>query len=147
MYVFLAFVINSIIRSYSTTLSTAWRDMQRFLRDMDNNVLEDMMFGISGAARKHIFENLPSRLAVMIAADMDYISNMGNPSENQISSATQDALNHLAHLMKISEIGGLFPSDKGYISEIYEREREGITDEDRLFRFDICYRDIPDSIH
>ena len=105
------------------------------------------MFGISGAARKHIFENLPSRLAVMIAADMDYISNMGNPSENQISSATQDALNHLAHLMKISEIGGLLPSDKGYISEIYEREREGITDEDRLFRFDICYRDILDSIH
>lgn len=61
------------------------RNIQRLLRDVDNKDLMLMMRGFSGEARKRIFDNMSTRLGIMIAEDMD---RMGAVKVKDISSAT-----------------------------------------------------------
>lgn len=49
------------------------RDIQRLLREITNGDLAKLMPGLSGEARKRIFDNMPSMLAKMVLEDVGYM--------------------------------------------------------------------------
>ena len=77
------------------------RSTQRWLRDVDNGDLALALKGLSGNARKQVFNNLSERLAIMMADDME---SMGNVKLSEIADAALNIFNTLLHLIKTAEV-------------------------------------------
>lgn len=80
-------------------------ELQRLMRETENSTIELAMKGMSGAARKRIFDNLSTRLAKLIAAD---ISCMGPVRMVDISDASQRILTSIIELIDAGEIAGRY---------------------------------------
>ncbi len=77
------------------------RDLQRLLRDVDNNDLAVAMMVLSGEARRHIFNNTSERLADMLAEDMEF---MGRIRLADSEAAIAKIFNIILKLMEYEEI-------------------------------------------
>lgn len=77
------------------------RNIQRVLRDVDNCDLAVAMKGLSGDARRRLFSNLSSRLAIMIKEDMEF---MGPVRMKDVSSAVLKIYNIIIRLIRSGEI-------------------------------------------
>ena len=82
------------------------RNMQRLLRDVDNNELAVAMKGLSGSARKNILCNLSERLALMIAEDMKCMGPV------RIKDVVECCLHILTIIVKLLETGELYSPDE-----------------------------------
>ena len=89
------------------------KELQRVMREIDNVALSLSMKGMSGQARKHIFDNLSERLGKMIAEDM---VNMGPVRVVDILDASQKILNVLIKLIDTGEIAGNYE----YLEPFYQ---------------------------
>lgn len=79
------------------------KDIQRLLRDVDNSELVMAMKGMSGKARKRIFDNLSERLGELVAED---IVNLVQVRAIDIIEAIQKILNKLIRLINVGELYG-----------------------------------------
>ena len=77
------------------------RNIQRVLRDVDNCDLAVAMKGLSSDARRRLFSNLSSRLAIMIKEDMEC---MGTVRMKDVSSAVLKIYNIIIRLIRSGEI-------------------------------------------
>lgn len=75
------------------------RAIQRWFREVDFYELALIMRGLSGCVRERIFNNLPKRVAVSIAEDIEY---MGKQPCDKIATTMQKAF---AILMKLIDCG------------------------------------------
>jgi hypothetical protein len=75
--------------------------IQRILREVDCNELAIAMKGLSGNARRRIFNNLSPRLAAMIAEDMEY---MGPVRMKDVDESVIKIMNVVLKLAKAGEI-------------------------------------------
>lgn len=89
------------------------KELQRVMREVDNVVLTLAMKGMSGEARKHIFDNLSERLALEIAKDMTSFSPV---RAVDILEASQKILTVLIRLIDMGEIGGIYE----YLEPFYQ---------------------------
>lgn len=81
------------------------KGLQRILRDISNTELVVAMKGLSGDARRRIFDNLSERLAKMIAEDM---GNIGPVRMLDVLEATQKLLAVIIRLIDRGEIVGQY---------------------------------------
>ena len=88
------------------------KDVQRLMREVDNVVLSFAMKGISGNARKRIFDNLSERLGKYIAENMVH---MAPVRAIDIVDAMQKMLNKLIKLVDAGELYGNY----GYLEPFY----------------------------
>lgn len=79
------------------------KELQRVMRDVDNMVLTLAMKGMSGEARKHIFNNVSQRLGKMLAEDM---VSMGPVRIVDVLEASQTVLNIIIRLIDNGDIAG-----------------------------------------
>lgn len=77
------------------------RDIQRILREVDNNELAVAMKALSGNACRRIFDNLSPRLAAMIAEDIEY---MGPVRMKDVDESVIKIMNVVLKLAKVGEI-------------------------------------------
>jgi hypothetical protein len=77
------------------------RALQRLLRDVDNCDLQPVLRAVSGACRKHVFENMSEQRAIMTAEDMDW---MWSVSVRKIRDASFKVLSSLIKLINCAEI-------------------------------------------
>ena len=77
------------------------KDIQRFLRDVDNSSLIVAMKGLPGKARARIFNNMSERLAVMLANNMAY---MGPVRFKDVEEECVKLMKSLLKLAEFSEI-------------------------------------------
>lgn len=77
-------------------------DVQRVLRNISNGTLAVAMKGMPGRARARIFQNVSSRIAVMIADDMSY---MGPVRFADVEDGCVRIIKELLELWSNSEIG------------------------------------------
>ncbi len=94
-YYFLIKVADYAIRSLSNN------DMQRLLREVDNNDLEVALMGVSGEARRRVITNVSQRLAVMLIEDMDF---MGKVRLSDVAAAISKVFSTLIKLLNCGEI-------------------------------------------
>ena len=101
------------------------RNIQRLLRDVDNCDLAVAMKGLSGDARRRLFSNLSSRLAVMVKEDMEY---MGPVRMKDVSTAVLKIFNIIIRLIswgEITSVDGEVLCAFGKIFETVEDEAMG----------------------
>ena len=79
--------------------------LSRLMREVDNMDLALAMKGLSGDARKHIFNCLSERLGKMIAEDMEY---MGPVRAVDVLEATQKIIMILIRLIERGEVVGCY---------------------------------------
>ena len=72
------------------------RSLQRGLREIDNADLELALKGLSGEARKRVFDNMSKRLSIMIVEDME---DMGNYRTVRIGEAIKKILHMFIRLI------------------------------------------------
>lgn len=77
------------------------RCVQRLLRDIDNSDIALALIGLSGNARRKVFDNLSKRLAFMIADDMEYL---GTVEMFDVANAALVIFNTLLRLILSAEI-------------------------------------------
>lgn len=77
------------------------RDIQRILREVDNNELAVAMKALSGNACRRIFNNLSPRLATRIAEDIMY---MGPVRMKDVDESVIKIMNVVLKLAKVGEI-------------------------------------------
>lgn len=77
------------------------RSVQRLLRDVDNCDLTLAMKGLSGEARRCFLDNLSTRLAIMIAEDLE---NLGAVPLRDVATAVIKIFNVLIKLISYGEI-------------------------------------------
>lgn len=77
------------------------QDLQRWLREMENSILKVALKGLGSKARKHVFQNMSKRLAVMIADEMIL---EGFMEECEIILASQEMLNVWQRLAQEGEV-------------------------------------------
>lgn len=77
------------------------RSTQRLLRDVSNMDLALALIGLSGEARRKVFQNLSENLAIMIAEDMKI---MGNIELRDSAAASLKIFNILLRLVRTAEI-------------------------------------------
>lgn len=89
------------------------KELQRVMREVDNFTLAMAMKGMSGEARKHIFDNLSQRLAKLVAEDIMY---MGPVRVVDILEAAQKILTIFIMLVEKGEIAGKYE----YLEPFYQ---------------------------
>lgn len=62
-----------VAETAKTLILLSDRDIQRLLREIEISSLEVAMKGMPGKARARIFDNMSSRLSIMVAEDMSYM--------------------------------------------------------------------------
>ncbi len=77
------------------------KELQRLMREIDNNDLSVAMKGLSGDARRRIFSCMSERLGKMIAEDMEY---MGPVRAIDVVESTQKIITVLICLIERGEI-------------------------------------------
>lgn len=77
------------------------KELQRVFREIENTTLALAMKGMSGNARKHIFENLSEKLGRLIAEQMNY---MGPVRIVEVLEASQQILAIIIRLIDMGEI-------------------------------------------
>ncbi len=85
------------------------RSVQRLLRDVEYAKMEMALIGLSGAARKKIFDNLSLRLAVMFAEDIEFI---GPVQMKDLEKAVGNVFSILTKLIEYGEIES--PDEESY---------------------------------
>lgn len=83
------------------------RDVQRLLREITNGDLAKLMIGLSGEARKRIFDNMSRRLAQMILEDIEYMGAYDNMDERLRKAIKESAGNVLGTAFKLREQGDI----------------------------------------
>ena len=83
------------------------RDVQRLLREITNGDLAKLMIGLSGEARKRIFDNMSRRLAQMILEDIEYMGAYDNIDERLRKAIKESAGNVLGIAFKLREQGDI----------------------------------------
>ena len=81
--------------------SVSDRDVQRILREVENNDLAIVMKGLTAEARDVIFKNLSARMATMIREDMEF---MGEVTTKQVGEKAQDIMIIIVKLMSLNEL-------------------------------------------
>ena len=92
-----------IIHDNETAGTHNGAELQRVMRDVDNMVLILAMKGMSGEARRHIFNNVSQRLGKMLAEDM---VSMGPVRIVDVLEASQTVLNIIIRLIDNGDIAG-----------------------------------------
>ena len=92
--------------------SVSDRDVQRILREVENNDLAIVMKGLTAEARDVIFKNLSARMATMIREDMEF---MGEVTTKQVGEKAQDIMIIIVKLMSLNE---LLDNEYGIISRM-----------------------------
>lgn len=78
----------SIINQTSLTiLALSDRELQRLLREIENNSLTLAMKGFPGSVRKRIFDNVSGRLGILLAEDMMYMGPVRRKDVEECCSA------------------------------------------------------------
>ena len=85
------------------------RSVQRLLRDVEYAKMEMALIGLSGAARKKVFDNLSLRLAVMCAEDIEFI---GPVQMKDLEKAVGNVFSILTKLIEYGEIES--PDEESY---------------------------------
>ena len=83
------------------------RDVQRLLREITNGDLAKLMIGLSGEARKRIFDNMSRRLAQMILEDIEYMGAYDNMDDRLRKAIKESAGNVLGIAFKLREQGDI----------------------------------------
>ena len=106
------------------------RGVQRLLREVDNMDLTIAMKGLSGDARRRIFDNLSERLVHMVAEDMEA---MGPVRALDVLESVQKLLTTLIRLVDCAEILGQYE----YLEPFYDMFRvDAKNAHDKDLRFD-----------
>ena len=92
------------------------RGIMRALREIDNSELSISMKGLSGEVRKRIFDSMSSRLAVMIAEDMDF---MGELRMDDIAGSATRVFNKISRLIDSGEIKCYDPETLSFIKKLF----------------------------
>ena len=79
-------------------------DIQRILREVDNNELAIAMKELSGNARRRIFDNLSPRLANMIVEDLEYRGLIERIKMSEVNESVMKIMNIVLKLAKVREI-------------------------------------------
>ena len=85
------------------------RQLQRWLRDVENGDIAVAMKALSGECRRRIFTNMSERLALMIAEDMNF---MGPVRIKDATDAVWKVFNVLIKLISYGEI--MSPDEKAF---------------------------------
>lgn len=94
------------------------RSMERLLREIDNISITVAMKGMPGKARKRIFDNVSTRLGIMLAEDMSF---MGPVRMKDVEAACHEILKKLLRLEDRGEIAGFDTSVLKIVMDVYDR--------------------------
>ena len=107
------------------------RDVQRLLREADQNDLMIVMKGLPGKARKRIFDNISERLGEMIAEDMEYA---GPVRMCDVEECCYQMMNHLITLENTAQVStdvtvmkvvmDIYRSNNDRLNEIKEKYKK-----------------------
>ncbi len=92
-------------------------EIQRILREIDNNTLSVAMKGFSGTVRKKFFDNLSSRLGHLIAEDMVY---MGPARLRDVEKSCAKIMETYIKLAGSGEITSTYAQAAKLVLDIYE---------------------------
>ena len=92
------------------------RDVQRILRDIDIKDASLAMKGMKGQARKRIFDNISTRLGVMVAEDMDF---MGPVRMRDVEESAAKITRMYVKLADRAEIEGNMASEAKLVLDMY----------------------------
>lgn len=109
---------HSIIGQLSITIEKlSDNEMQRILREIDNNTLSVAMKGLSGTVRKKFFDNLSSRLGQLIAKDVVY---MGPVRLRDVEQSCVKIMKIYIKLADSGEITSTYTQNAKLVLDIYE---------------------------
>lgn len=94
-----------ISETAKTLIMISNKDIQRLLRETDNSTLAVAMKGLPGKARARIFDNMSSRLAVMIAEQMSYMGPV------RMKDVQEDCVKIMKTLLKLWNNGEIIDYD------------------------------------
>ena len=95
--------------------------IQRVLRDVDNCDVSLAMKGLSGEARRRILNNLSRRIAVMVAADMEW---MGTVRMQEVAASIDKIFGVIIKLLNIGEIVSADSEPLCLFKKIFEAEED-----------------------
>lgn len=90
------------------------RDLQRLLREMEIATLEVALKGLGSKAKRHVFNNMSKRLAVMVADD---IEDMEEVRTRDMAEANQKLLDTLIGLIGMGEVNS---AEYGYLGLFFD---------------------------
>lgn len=93
------------------------KEMQRMLREIDNNTLSMAMKGLPGTARKKFFDNLSSRLGYMIAENIVFI---GPVRQKDVEESCAKIMKIYVQLADSGEIISTDTENGKLVLDIYE---------------------------
>lgn len=96
------FVVKSLER---VILNTSNWDLQRLLRETENSILKVAMKGFGRAARRHIFDNMSKKLAVLIAEEMMLEGDVRMQEIVEASQYIMDIWNRLLENGEVADAG------------------------------------------
>ena len=110
------------------------KEIQRMLREIDNNTLSVAMKGLPGAARKKFFDNLSPRLGNMVAEDMVF---MGPVRLRDVEESCARIMKIYIKLSDSGEIISTGTEDAKLVLDIYEtaqKQNKEIKDKYRMIK-------------
>lgn len=100
-----------------TFIAISDKSMERLLREIDNTCIAVAMKGMLGKARKRVFDNVSTRLGILLAEDMAF---MGPVRMKDVEDACNDILKIFVRLVDYGEIVGFDTSVLKVVLDIYD---------------------------
>ena len=100
-----------------TFLAISDKSMERVLREIDNTCIAVAMKGMPGKARKRVFDNVSTRLGILLAEDMEF---MGPVRMKDVEDVCKDILKIIVRLVDRGEIVGFDTSVLKVVLSIYD---------------------------
>ena len=100
-----------------TFIAISDKSMERLLREIDNTCIAVAMKAMPGKARKRVFDNVSTRLGILLAEDMAF---MGPIRMKDVEEACKDILKIFVRLVDYGEIVGFDASVLKVVLDIYD---------------------------
>ncbi len=100
-----------------TFIAISDKSMERLLREIDNTCIVVAMKAMPGKARKRVFDNVSTRLGILLAEDMAF---MGPVRMKDVEDACNDILKKFVRLVDYGEIVGFDTSVLKVVLDIYD---------------------------
>lgn len=100
-----------------TFIAISDKSMERLLREIDNTCIAVAMKTMPGKARKRVFDNVSTRLGILLAEDMAF---MGPVRMKDVEDACNDILKIFVRLVDYGEIVGFDTSVLKVVLDIYD---------------------------
>lgn len=100
-----------------TFIAISDKSMERLLREIDNTCIEVAMKAMPGKARKRVFDNVSTRLGILLAEDIAF---MGPIRMKDVEDACKDILKIVVRLVDNGEIVGFDTTVLKMVLDIYD---------------------------